>query len=105
MHIVCLCFIFIERREAGKPVAHERIQNEGTGMWRSTEDRSEGAERRPPPCSSLSITGQNGGQRHTSHPRARSCKEANDSPVLPFSSPCDLVLIGFVFYTDPNKGQ
>lgn len=75
-----MCFMFVfhtECREAGEPVAHERVQDERAGLWRPTEDGGEGAERRPPACSSLSIKGQNGGQRHTGHPGARSCKEPN----------------------------
>lgn len=66
-----------ECREAGEPVAHERVQDEGAGLRRPTEDGGEGAERGPPPCSSLSVKGQNSGQGHTGHPGARSCKEPN----------------------------
>lgn len=90
-HVICIvhvsvsvscgmCFTAIfhtECREAGEPVAYECVQDERAGLWRPAEDGGEGAERRPPACSSLSVKGQNGGQRHTGHPRARSCKEPN----------------------------
>lgn len=44
-----------ECREAGEPAAHERVQDERAGLWRPAEDGGEGAERRPPAGSSLSL--------------------------------------------------
>lgn len=64
-----------ERREAGEPVAHERVQDERAGLRRPAEDGGEGAEGRPPACSSLSVQGENSGQGHAGHPGAGSCKE------------------------------
>lgn len=63
--------------EAGEPAAHERVQDERAGLRRPAEDRGEGAERRPPACSPLSLQGQNRGQRHAGHPGERGCKEPN----------------------------
>lgn len=75
---ICDMLIFrTECGEAGKPVAHERVQDERPGLWRPTEDGGEGAERRPPARSSLSLQGQNSGQRHAGHPGERSCKQPN----------------------------
>lgn len=67
-------FLNSERREAGKPVAHECVQDEGTGLRRPTEDGGEGAERRPAACSSLPLQGQDCGQGDTGHPRTRGCE-------------------------------
>lgn len=63
--------------EAGEPAAHERVQDERAGLRRPAEDRGEGAERRPPARSPLSLQGQNRGQRHAGHPGERGCKEPN----------------------------
>ncbi len=90
--VVCVSCLFshTECREAGEPVAHERVQDERAGLWRPTEDGGEGAERRPPACSSLSFEGQNGGQRHAGHPGARSCKHQCQQP---FTDSCDMILM------------
>lgn len=57
--VVCVKCLFVctECREAGQPAAHERVQDEGPGLRRPAEDGGEGAERRPPAGSSLSVEG------------------------------------------------
>lgn len=52
-----MLILHAECREAGKPVTHECVQDERTGLWGPTEDRGEGAERRPSTRSSLPLKG------------------------------------------------
>ena len=80
-----VCVLNTERGETGEPAAHERVQDEGTGLRRPAEDGGEGAERRPAARSAVSVEGQNGGQRHAGHPGERSCKDPPPLTPLPAS--------------------
>lgn len=69
-----------ERREAGEPVTHERLQDEEPGVRRGTpEDRGEGAEGGHEAGAALPLQGQDRGQGHAGHPRERARKETRET--------------------------
>lgn len=66
-----LHMIVAECWEAGEPVAHEHLQDEGPGLRWASEDWGEGTQGGSPACATVPLQSQNSGQGNTGHPWER----------------------------------